>query len=108
MSEEIRNASTVVPQAIIISIVLNGLLGFGMTIAYLFCLGDLDAVLESQTTLGYPFLYVFQVGTGSTPGAAVLGLIIVVLGVCSTVGALASSSRMLWSFARDRGVERRI
>ncbi|KAI0968715.1 putative GABA permease [Xylaria arbuscula] len=79
-------------------------IGFGMTIAYLFCLGDFDAVLESQTTLGYPFLYVFQVGTGSTPGAAVLGLIIVVLGVCSTVGALASSSRMLWSFARDRGI----
>ncbi|KAI0403900.1 putative GABA permease [Xylaria palmicola] len=104
MAEEIRNASTVVPQAIIISIVLNGLLGFGMTIAYLFCLGDLDAVLESQTTLGYPFLYVLQIGTGSTPGAAVLGLIIVVLGVCSTVGALASSSRMLWSFARDRGI----
>ncbi|KAI1471073.1 putative GABA permease [Daldinia caldariorum] len=104
MAEEIRNASTVVPQAITTSIVLNGVFGFAMMIAYLFCLGDLDAVLESQTTLGYPFLYVFQVGTGSTPGAAVLGLIIVVLGVCSTVGVLASSSRMLWSFSRDRGV----
>ncbi|KAI0814706.1 putative GABA permease [Xylaria sp. FL0064] len=104
MAEEIRNASTVVPQAIIMSIVLNGALGFAMMIAYLFCLGDLDAVLESQTTLGYPFLYVFQAGTGSTAGAAVLGLIIVALGVCSTVGALASSSRMLWSFARDRGI----
>lgn len=104
MAEEIRNASTVVPQAIIMSIVLNGVLGFAMMIAYLFCLGNLEAVLESQITLGYPFLYVFQTGTGSTPGAAVLGLIIVVLGVCSTVGVLASSSRMLWSFARDRGI----
>ncbi|KAI5923264.1 putative GABA permease [Camillea tinctor] len=104
MAEEIKNASTVVPRAIIISIGINGILGFAMLIAYLFCLGDLEAVLESQATLGYPFLFVFQTGTNSTPGAAVMGLIIVVLGICSTVGVLASSSRMLWSFARDRGV----
>ncbi|KAI1457798.1 putative GABA permease [Annulohypoxylon moriforme] len=104
MAEEIKNASTVVPRAIVISIGLNGILGFAMMIAYLFCLGDLEAVLESQETLGYPFLFVFQTGTNSTPGAAVMGLIIVVLGICSTVGALASSSRMLWSFARDQGV----
>ncbi|KAI0478677.1 putative GABA permease [Xylariaceae sp. FL0804] len=104
MSEEIKNASTIVPRAIIISITINGILGFAMLIAYLFCLGDLTAVLDSQATLDYPFLFVFQQGTGSTPGAAVMGLIVVALGVCSTVGALASSSRMLWSFARDHGV----
>ncbi|KAF2794551.1 putative GABA permease [Melanomma pulvis-pyrius CBS 109.77] len=104
MAEEIKNASTVVPRAIIFSILLNGILGFAMLLAYLFCLGDLEAVLESQATLGYPFLFVFQAGTGSTAGAAVMGLIVVTLGVCSTVGVLASSSRMLWSFARDRGV----
>lgn len=33
-----------------------------------------------------------------------MGLIIFILRVCSTVGVLASSSRMLWCFARDRGV----
>ncbi|KAI0893406.1 putative GABA permease [Annulohypoxylon nitens] len=103
MAEEIKNASTVVPQAIIVSIGLNGVLGFAMMIAYLFCLGDLEAVLDSEVTLGYPFLFVFQTGTKSTPGAAVMGLIIVVLGISSTVGAMASSSRMLWSFSRDRG-----
>ncbi|KAI1214242.1 putative GABA permease [Annulohypoxylon truncatum] len=104
MAEEIKNASTVVPRAILFSIGLNGALGFAMMIAYLFCLGDLQAVLESQETLGYPFLFVFQTGTNSTPGAAVMGLIVVVLGLCCTVSVLASSSRMLWSFARDRGV----
>lgn len=104
MSEEIKKASTVVPRAMLTGLILNGILGFAMMIAYLFCLGNLDDVLNSQETLGYPFLYVFQTGTGSTAGAAVMGLLVVVLGVCSTVGALASSSRMLWSFARDRGV----
>ncbi|APA06522.1 hypothetical protein sscle_02g012920 [Sclerotinia sclerotiorum 1980 UF-70] len=104
MSEEIKKASIVVPRAMLSGLILNGVLGFAMMIAYLFCLGDLDDVLNAQETLGYPFLYVFQTGTGSTAGAAVMGLIVVALGVCSTVGALASSSRMLWSFARDRGV----
>jgi choline transport protein len=104
MAEEIKNASTVVPKAIMISILLNGTLGFAMLIAYLFCMGDLEQVIESQATLDYPFLFVFQVGTGSTAGAATMALIVVALGVCSTVGVLASSSRMLWSFARDRGV----
>ncbi|KAK4209727.1 amino acid/polyamine transporter I [Rhypophila decipiens] len=108
MAEEIRNASTVVPQAIMSSIVLNGILGFAMMTGYLICFGNLEtnleAVLGSYETLGFPFLYVFQTGTGSTAGAVVMSLIIVVLGICSTVGVLASSSRMLWSFARDRGI----
>ncbi|KAI0120315.1 amino acid/polyamine transporter I [Hypoxylon sp. NC0597] len=104
MAEEIKDASTTVPRAIMISIVLNGVLGFAMMLAYLFCLGELEAVLESQATLGYPFLFVFQSGTRSIAGAAVMGLVIVALGICSTVGILASSSRMLWSFARDHGV----
>ncbi|KAF7929298.1 uncharacterized protein EAE98_005217 [Botrytis deweyae] len=104
MSEEIKKASIVVPRAMLSGLILNGILGFAMMIAYLFCLGNLDDVLNAQETLGYSFLYVFQTGTGSTAGAAVMGLLVVALGVCSTVGALASSSRMLWSFARDRGV----
>jgi amino acid transporter len=104
MSEEIRNASTIVPRSVLISTVLNGVLGLSMLLAYLFCISDLDAALESQAILGYPFLYVFQTGTGSTGGAATMALIITAFGVCSCVGVLASSSRMVWSFSRDRGV----
>ena len=51
-------------------------------VAYLFCPGDPAAALESQLTLGYPSLFAFQCGTGSASSAAVMGLIIVVLGVC--------------------------
>ncbi|CAI6083875.1 unnamed protein product [Clonostachys chloroleuca] len=104
MAEEIKNASVVVPRAVLFSLGINGILGLGMLLAYLLCLGDIDAALEAQYTLGYPFLQVFWNGTGSRNGAGVMGLIIVILGICSTVGVLASSSRMLWSFARDRGV----
>ena len=72
-----------------------------MVIAYFFCLGDLRAVLESQATLSYPFLYVFQTGTGSIQGAVVLGLIIVVLRVCSTVSALVAPTVSIVSLAKQ-------
>ena len=45
--EEIKNASTVVPKSIVISILLHGTLGFVMLIAYLFCMEDLEQVIAS-------------------------------------------------------------
>ncbi|KAI9881205.1 MAG: hypothetical protein M1830_007183 [Pleopsidium flavum] len=102
MSEEIQNASTVVPRSMITSIALNGALGFGMLIAVLFCVGDIDAVLHTPT--GYPFMEIFLQATKSTGGSTVMATIVTILGICATIGFLASSSRMTWSFARDRGL----
>lgn len=47
--------------------------------------------------------FVFQTGTGSAAGAAIMGVIVVILGACSIVGVLASSSEQVWSFARHQG-----
>jgi choline transport protein len=57
MSEEIHNPSIVVPQSIMLSVILNGMMGFAMVIAVLFCLGDIDTVLATNT--GYPFMEIF-------------------------------------------------
>lgn len=102
MSEEIRDASTVVPRTIILSIMINGVLGFGMLIAVLFCAGDLQAALASPT--GYPFMEIFRAGVGSTAGSTIMVSIVVTMALCSTIGLVATSSRMYWSFARDRGL----
>ena len=104
MAEEVKNASRVVPRAIQISVLLNGTLGLAMLVAYLFCLGNLDDVIESSASLGYAYLYVFLKGTGSAGGAAAMAMIIWVLGVCCLVGLMAATSRQLWSFARDNAV----
>lgn len=104
MAEEVKNASKVVPRAIQISVLLNGTLGLAMLVAYLFCLGDLNDVVESSATLGYAYLYVFLKGTGSAAGAATMAMIMWVLGVCCLVGLMAATSRQLWSFARDNAV----
>ncbi|KAE8312638.1 hypothetical protein BDV41DRAFT_565000 [Aspergillus transmontanensis] len=49
MSEEVANPSCVIPHAIMLSVILNGCLGFGMLIAVLFCVGNLEDALNSRT-----------------------------------------------------------
>lgn len=102
MSEEIRNASTIVPYSLITSLMLNGILGLGMLIAVLFCLGDVEAALDSPTK--YPFMEIFFQATGSLPGSTAMIAIITVLQICAAIACLAGSSRMTWSFARDHGL----
>ena len=47
--EEVYNASTVVPWAIIATIMVNGVMGLALLIAILFCLGNIDAALNTPT-----------------------------------------------------------
>jgi amino acid transporter len=102
MSEEIHNPSVVVPRSIMLSILLNGTTGFAMMIAVLFCLGNLENALTTKT--GFPFLEIFLQATNSVAGSAAMAAIVTSLAVCATVGLLASTSRMFWSFARDHGL----
>ncbi|KAF9890416.1 hypothetical protein FE257_006084 [Aspergillus nanangensis] len=102
MSEEITNAPVAVPRSIMLSVLINGTLGFGMLIATLFCMGNIDQALESPT--GYPFMDIYLQATGSVAGTAAMCSIITIMGMCTSVGMLATTSRQLWSFSRDRGV----
>jgi choline transport protein len=102
MSEEIQNASTVVPRAIVASITLNGAMGFGMCLTLLFVIGDIEKALNTPT--GQPFMQIFLGAVQSVSGAAGMSAIVIALAVSSTVGIVASSSRQLWSFSRDRAV----
>ncbi|KAI8962018.1 amino acid transporter [Daldinia sp. FL1419] len=102
MSEEIQNASVIVPRAMIFTVLLNGTLGFGSLLALLFCIGDIDSALKSPTK--YPFMAIFQEGVGSQRGAQAMASILVVLNLFAMVSLMATASRMTWSFARDRGL----
>ena len=105
MSEETVGPSVVIPTSILLSLVINGACGFAMIIALVFCMGDFDdAVNSGPGLLGFPHMYIFKQATGSTSGATVMAIIIMMLGACATVGMLASTSRVVWSLARDRGM----
>lgn len=104
MSEEISNASTNVPRSMLVSVLLNGTLGFAMLIAVLFCSGDVSAESIIETPTGYPFIAIFVQATQSVGGSTGMAIIICALGICATIAFLASASRMTWAFARDHGL----
>ncbi|KAL9060589.1 MAG: hypothetical protein Q9162_000540 [Coniocarpon cinnabarinum] len=105
MSEEVENSAINVPKAIIYAVILNGALGFAMLIAVLFSGGDLYSAAQSDTS--FPYTIVFSnalAHTGGVGAAVALSSIIVFLNTVSAIGCIATASRMLWSFARDKGV----
>ncbi|KAH7094640.1 amino acid/polyamine transporter I, partial [Paraphoma chrysanthemicola] len=102
MSEEIRDSSRVLPWALMMSILINGVTGLAMLIAILYCIGDIDAALNTPT--GYPFIEILTQAVGSIGGGTALSALLVVMFCCATLGIVAASSRQLWAFARDNAV----
>ncbi|KXT11644.1 hypothetical protein AC579_7030 [Pseudocercospora musae] len=102
MAEETKDASIIVPRCMIWSYLLNVSMGFAMLVTYCFCLTDVEAALDSVS--GFPYIYVFQSGTGSTGGAVGLTTVIIVLGLAGATSFFASTSRQTFAFARDKGL----
>lgn len=103
MAEEVENPSRVIPNALMLSIAINGCLGFGMIIAMMFCTGaDLGGELAKIT--GYSFMGIFMEATNSVGGSLAMCSIVIIIYGCALMGLLAAASRQLWSFSRDRGV----
>ena len=105
MAEEVQNADVTVPWSMLITTLLNGAAGFAIVIAVLFVTVDIETVLESPTgALGFPYMQIFYQSTGSKAGATAMISIILVMTVCGTIASLATASRLIWAFARDRGL----
>ena len=102
MSEEVRDASIVLPKVIMWSVVLNAIMCLFMGITYIFCLGDLDSVLATPTY--QPFIQVIFNATGSYTGTNIMVAIVVIMLTSSCISEVATSSRQIWSFARDHGL----
>lgn len=105
MSEELQDASYVLPRAMIATAAINGALGFTMLVTFCFCLGDTEAVLASRVgSFGYAFIEVFRQGTQSVAGATAMTCILIILSTFCCVTNIATASRQLFAFARDNGV----
>ena len=102
MSEEIQGAALVVPRSIMVSILLNGAMGFAVLLVTLFSLDNVEKVINTPTK--YPYMQVFLDSTGSVAGATTMASIVAVMEFSANIGILATASRMSWSFCRDRGL----
>ncbi|ORY09001.1 amino acid permease-like protein [Clohesyomyces aquaticus] len=102
MSEELKDASSVLPKAMMWATFFNGIFGITMMITFVFCGGALDSVINSAT--GVPVLQAGYNATGSVAGSAVMGTLLIILTFFAAVSVVASSSRQIWAFARDKGL----
>lgn len=102
MSEEIKDASIVLPKAIMCAVGLNGLLGWIVIITFAFTLGSVYDIIDTPT--GYPFIQVFFDVTQSHAGASIMTAVLIVNITSSCISLVATVSRQTWSFARDKGL----
>ncbi|KAK5069184.1 hypothetical protein LTR64_008662 [Lithohypha guttulata] len=102
MAEEIKDAATTLPNAIMASVALNATLAFIMSVTLIFTVGDIESVLSGVT--GYPFIQIFFNATQSYAATNVLTAIVIIMLTGCCISELAAASRQVWSFARDQGL----
>jgi amino acid transporter len=102
LAEEVSNAAVNIPRAIIGAMLINGAVGFAMMVTILYCLGDVDSVLNSRTD--FPFIQIFFNSVGNVAGATVMAAVVLTLTWACSIGITTTASRMTWSFARDNGL----
>lgn len=84
------------------TLIINGSTGLVMIITFAFCVGDIDEVMATKT--GFEFIQVFLNSTGSVRAATGMTCIILVMQFCAAVSNVATTSRQVYAFARDKGL----
>lgn len=102
MAEEIKDASRVLPLGMMWTLILNGVTGFVMVITFAFCIGDLEEAISPKYS--YAYIDVFYTATNNKAGATVMACLITLMCLCSTISNVATASRQMFAFARDRGM----
>ncbi|TKA62774.1 hypothetical protein B0A55_13003, partial [Friedmanniomyces simplex] len=100
LSEETEDASWTIPQVLLAAVGSNTVMLLAVGITYIFCLGDLDSVLNTSTY--QPVIQVLFNTTQNHAGTTIITLVIIIILLSACVGQVATASRQLWSFARDR------
>ncbi|KAF2252416.1 amino acid transporter, partial [Trematosphaeria pertusa] len=100
MIDETKEPRKRVPKSMITSVVLNAIMQFAFGVCILFCLGDYDTVTAS----GLPLLEIYYGATKSKAGATILVLMHAIIFLISLFNIFASVSRLVWAFARDKGL----
>ena len=84
------------------AVAVNGSLGFIMLVTLCFTMGDVNKALESPT--GFPFIHVYYNATQNYAGTSIMVTLVIVSLTASVISDIATSSRQIWSFARDGGL----
>ncbi|CAJ2513096.1 Uu.00g012150.m01.CDS01 [Anthostomella pinea] len=102
LSEELRDASWVLPRSVVVSAIVNYGLGFIMTVTIMMTRGDLETVMETNT--GQVYVQVVINATRSRVGTSILTAAVAVLLVFCSSNSVTTASRQLFAFSRDKGL----
>lgn len=99
MSEEASNAATAIPWAIISSIAVSVVLGWGINVSLAFCMGtNLESILNGP--IGQPMAQILYTSLGKRGALALWCLIISTLYIVAS-NSLLVGSRQTFAFSRD-------
>jgi hypothetical protein len=102
MCEEVREPAIQVPKAMVWTIVLNFVAGLGFLLPLTFVLPDITMLVSLAS--GQPTPVILKDALGSSTGAFLLLLPLLILGIICGVGCVTAASRCAWAFARDGGI----
>lgn len=102
MAEELRDASRIMPRAVMWSCVLNFALTFTILTTVIFCVGNTDNIDELLATkTGSPWIQLVLNTTQSYRLTNAMVSVVAILLICCTFNEVTTSSRQVWSFSRD-------
>jgi amino acid transporter len=101
MIEEIPNPHIQGPRIMLYCICIGMFSGFFFLSCLMFVLKDVDSVISSTSG---PLLQIFMDATNNRAGSTCLLMFPLLCMVFTTVALMATSSRMSYAFARDRGL----
>ena len=82
------------------AVVINGAMGFVWVITLLYVLPNFTTILDSNDA---PLIVILSSAFKSLGATIFIIVLVIYIGMVASVGLTASSSRMMWAFARDAG-----
>ncbi|KAK4866455.1 hypothetical protein LT330_008387 [Penicillium expansum] len=106
MAEEMKHAARDLPRTMYGSVLLTGLLTFPWIISLMFCVQDIDGVVNGPAGALSPFVQlIYNVSSGNMGATIGITIPILALNVFSAgPSCFAATSRLTWAFAREGGL----
>ncbi|BGO88981.1 hypothetical protein NBRC10512_002049 [Rhodotorula toruloides] len=98
--EEVKRPEKAVPLALLSTVGMGFVTGMAISVTLIYCVQDLNAALASEL----PFLEIIVQATGSKACGTVLMVAFLLCLFVSANSVHQSTSRLIWSFARDNGL----
>ncbi|KAJ5192040.1 uncharacterized protein N7498_011025 [Penicillium cinerascens] len=101
MAEEIPAPRVNIPRVLYLVVIISATTGGIFMVVSLFCMQDLNQVLDSPTGLPFTTLVTSTVGSG---GAVALMVLFEINGLGQGISIMTATSRLTWGFSRDGGL----